>query len=152
MCGVVEHEMEICPKLCICQWSVGCGMRLHASFATHTLKKQAEVYPHRPLWAVLYEESFNLKPCFRIHYVYIFPSRLLLIMNLHTVCFVHGKQANPSKTKNAGRFFLQRLLTPLRSKPFFLCKRWSWHLFNNYHTFSTNWAESQMKRRAAQNS
>lgn len=93
-------------------------MRLHASFATHTLKKQAEVYPP-PHCAVLYEESFNLKPCFRIYYIYIFPSRLVLIMNLHTVCFVHGKQTNPSKLKIQAGFFLQRLLTPLRSKTFF---------------------------------
>lgn len=66
-------------------------MRLHASFATHTLKKQAEVCPPTPVTVLLYEESFNLKPCFRIYYIYIFPSRLLLIMNLHTVCFVLGK-------------------------------------------------------------
>lgn len=69
--------------------SVGCGMRLHASFATHTLKIQEEVYfsPHTHcavnMCVCVNGESFNLKPQLRIYYIYIFTSGAVFIMYLH---------------------------------------------------------------------
>lgn len=112
MCGVVEHEMEICPKLCICHWvsDVEWGYM-------HPLLPTLVRYEKRcisPLTVVcMYGEGFNLKPRFRIYYIYIFPSRVVFIMNLHSVsgrvCLVHGKQTNPSWLKI--QVFVQRFHT-----------------------------------------
>lgn len=127
------------PQTMYLSLSVGCGMRLHASFATHTLKIQEEVY-FPPQCGVLYRGSFNLKPCFRIYYIYIYicVCRVVFIVNLHRfpeefVLCAENKLSFYNWKYRQG--FLQRFHA-VRSKPE------SWLLFNYHHMCNTNWALS----------
>lgn len=74
------------PQTMYLSANVGCGMRLHASSATHTPRSwEEEVYfiPH------MCKESFNLWPRFWIYYTFFHQAGF--IMYLHRLCLCKEK-------------------------------------------------------------